>query len=257
MSILSLGLLLLAAVPRPAPGAHANAHAIQDAAVRLQAVLADYNKTRDEFYARLQKIADPAESQRLLREENPLASFIERFRELAFDAAGTETGVSAWIWVANLSLDNERAGEASEAFDVLLGDHLDSPQWGALVANLRYSAARLGQAKARDVLGKVLAGSPHASVRAAAQFSLASLLMDSQAAEDKARGRTLFEELITKYPDVEGDWAERAKGMLFELDHLQVGMLAPDFQAVDADGVAWKLSDYRGKVVIVDFWGFW
>lgn len=257
MSILTLGLLLLAADPHAAPNAPATAHVRQDVAARLQALQAEYTKTQSEFYERLQKISDPAEVQRLLRAENPLAAFIERFRELAFDAAGTETGVSAWIWVGNLCLDNERVDEAREALDVLLADHLDSPQWAEVAQNLRYNAARLGGTTAREVLAKVLAGSPHASVRAPAQFALAALLMESASAEDKARGRALFEEMPAKYADVEGGWGERARGMLFELDRLQVGMLAPDFEAVDADGVAWKLSDYRGKVVIVDFWGFW
>ena len=32
---------------------------------------------------------------------------------------------------------------------------------------------------------------------------------------------------------------------------------APDFTATDQDGVEFKLSDYRGKVVILTFWGFW
>jgi cytochrome oxidase Cu insertion factor (SCO1/SenC/PrrC family) len=32
---------------------------------------------------------------------------------------------------------------------------------------------------------------------------------------------------------------------------------APDFEAVDENGVKFKLSDYRGKVVVLDFWGFW
>ena len=31
----------------------------------------------------------------------------------------------------------------------------------------------------------------------------------------------------------------------------------PDFDAVDVDGNAFKLSDYRGKVTVIDFWGFW
>jgi hypothetical protein len=38
---------------------------------------------------------------------------------------------------------------------------------------------------------------------------------------------------------------------------LAVGKQAPDFTAKDADGVTFKLSDYRGKVVVLDFWGFW
>jgi cytochrome oxidase Cu insertion factor (SCO1/SenC/PrrC family) len=34
----------------------------------------------------------------------------------------------------------------------------------------------------------------------------------------------------------------------------KVGSAAPEIQGIDADGVAFKLSDYRGKVVLVDFW---
>jgi len=35
------------------------------------------------------------------------------------------------------------------------------------------------------------------------------------------------------------------------------GSVAPDFTAQDQDGKTFKLSEYRGKVVVVDFWGFW
>ncbi len=38
---------------------------------------------------------------------------------------------------------------------------------------------------------------------------------------------------------------------------LEVGNLAPDIQGEDLDGVKFKLSDYRGKVVVLDFWGDW
>ncbi|MDI1248628.1 MAG: redoxin domain-containing protein [Lacunisphaera sp.] len=38
---------------------------------------------------------------------------------------------------------------------------------------------------------------------------------------------------------------------------LKVGAPAPDFPATDAAGQAVKVSDYRGKVVILDFWATW
>ena len=34
-------------------------------------------------------------------------------------------------------------------------------------------------------------------------------------------------------------------------------MEAPDIIGHDLDGVPFKLSDYRGKVVVIDFWGDW
>jgi hypothetical protein len=35
------------------------------------------------------------------------------------------------------------------------------------------------------------------------------------------------------------------------------GKPAPVTHGKDADGVAFDLSDYRGKVVMLDFWGNW
>ena len=51
-----------------------------------------------------------------------------------------------------------------------------------------------------------------------------------------------------------GDAAESA---LFELRNLSVGKVAPDIVGEDLDGTPMKLSDYRGKVVVIDFWGDW
>ena len=35
------------------------------------------------------------------------------------------------------------------------------------------------------------------------------------------------------------------------------GSLAPDFTVYDFDGIAHKLSDFRGKPVILNFWASW
>lgn len=37
----------------------------------------------------------------------------------------------------------------------------------------------------------------------------------------------------------------------------KVGSTAPDFQLVDLDGKVHKLSDYRGKAVMLNVWGTW
>lgn len=38
---------------------------------------------------------------------------------------------------------------------------------------------------------------------------------------------------------------------------IETGDAVPDFAFTDVDGVERHLSDYRGKVVLLDFWGIW
>jgi thiol-disulfide isomerase/thioredoxin len=83
---------------------------------------------------------------------------------------------------------------------------------------------------------------------------------DSQALYDEA-GR-LFERTIVEFADIKSPQrgrplAEIAQSDLHELRHLSLGQIAPEIQGTDADGNAFKLSDYRGKVVVLTFSGNW
>ncbi len=49
----------------------------------------------------------------------------------------------------------------------------------------------------------------------------------------------------------------RAEREIFEIENLAVGKVAPDIEGEDLAGVSFKLSDYLGKVVMLDFWGDW
>lgn len=40
-------------------------------------------------------------------------------------------------------------------------------------------------------------------------------------------------------------------------DRLGIGRMAPEIEGQDADGRALRLSDYRGRVVLLSFWGDW
>ncbi len=76
--------------------------------------------------------------------------------------------------------------------------------------------------------------------------------------EATREAEVLFEQAAEKYGDVKisdgGTVAEKAKAELFEIRHLVVGKEAPDIEGEDQDGNRFKLSDYRGKVVLLDFW---
>lgn len=51
--------------------------------------------------------------------------------------------------------------------------------------------------------------------------------------------------------------AKQIETMLYQIRFLTIGHKAPDIVGEDIDGVPFKLSDYRGKVVVLDFWGDW
>ena len=74
---------------------------------------------------------------------------------------------------------------------------------------------------------------------------------------------TLFTRAANEYSDVEipvtyfgsgGTVGEKARADLFKIRNLAVGREAPDIEGEDQDGKRFKLSDYRGKVVLLDIW---
>jgi cytochrome oxidase Cu insertion factor (SCO1/SenC/PrrC family) len=78
-----------------------------------------------------------------------------------------------------------------------------------------------------------------------------------------AEAEALFTRAANEYADVEipvtyygsgGRVGEKANQELFKIRNLAVGKQAPDIEGEDQDGKHFKLSDYRGKVVLLDIW---
>lgn len=236
--------------------------AAQASSAQTEKKLADlierYNGQQNAVYEAYQKATSEAEREEILK-GLPGKEFVPEFRAVAQEAKGTDTAVKAWLWV--LRLIGNDAKQGAEVIQLLLAEHIRSPALGELSGQLRYGAHLYGEATVIDALRALVADSPHEKVRAGALFTLGGVLLESPKAELKAEGRDCFEAIIAEYGELayRGDstYAKAAEGYLYELDHLQIGMTAPDFASVDENGVPWKLSDYRGKVVVVDFWGFW
>jgi hypothetical protein len=71
-----------------------------------------------------------------------------------------------------------------------------------------------------------------------------------------AQTRTECEQLLRRAAAqfVGGTVGDKAQLELDDLLHLSVGKVAPEIQGQDQNGANFKLSDYRGKVVLLDFW---
>jgi hypothetical protein len=254
---------VLTLVAQDAPAAAAQDPAALQA--EFDALKAEYGKYGDEFWKSLAPEADG--TLRLTEEQQqkmPDKVYGPRFLELGLRAGKTPAGAQALVMALRTAQGGAQQNQVAER---LVTDFLDSPELEKAVqrfGGLRWS---LGSAQAEALLRRVRDGSPLPAVQAAATFELAQVLMDPVYAKDEAGelqstpradtapARALLEELGTKSEGTR--YAVQAAAFLFELDHLQVGMVAPDFEATDQEGAKFKLSDYRGKVVLLDFWGFW
>lgn len=231
-----------------------------DPAQKLKELREKRDSAMTEWEGKMRAAKDQEEGRKIW-EARPGLEFLAGFKEIAAEAKGTETAAQAWIEVFDLAGDIGRTDDAKLAVNAIVADHVASPDLVGFANTLGYMSRTIGKETAVSALNALIAKSPHKTVQAPALFSLGSTLTEQGTAEEKVAGRKAFERLIAEFADVKpkrgGPYAERAKAYLFEMDHLQVGMTAPDFESVDENGQKFKVSDYKGKVAVLDFWGHW
>lgn len=166
--------------------------------------------------------------------------------------AGKEDAVPFLGFALTKSNDKELAKQAADA---LLASHTKSPKLVEVVENSLVQP--LGKDKANEFYDKVAADNSNSMVQAWSLYWKASSMSRGRdvSDEDKAEAKKLLDKAEQL---AEGhELADRIRAPRFAQERLQVGMEVPDIAGVDLDGKAFKLSDYRGKVVVVDFWGDW
>jgi hypothetical protein len=181
-------------------------------------------------------------------------------------------------------------------WDALIKDHADDPKIGPLLSSLYYGyysawtedllRSVLAKNPAKDARGvaclnlgrylkNVAESAQQLKANSAEGKRVESLLgrenvkklKDADPDKLAKEAEIAFEEAAAKYGDVVVSTnpstmknvtiADKAAGELFEIRNLAIGKTAPDIVGDDLDGKPLKLSDYRGKVVVLDFWGNW
>jgi hypothetical protein len=227
-------------------------------AAEYESLSTAFNKAQTAYYEPYSKAQSDEERQKIQLdpEQHPVKIFTPKFEDLAHRADGTLVGLKCWIWIVKHP-DNSTSKAAPRAVDALTSRYLEAEELTELASYLRYAGYPLGKDVVQRTLQLLIEKSPHKSVRAQATCSLAYGLLEESDGTGSARERAheLFVKVTSDYPDTKA--AKQAERGLFELDHLQIGMTVPDIEGTDVDGAAFKLSEYRGKVVVLDFWGNW
>ena len=219
-----------------------------------QALEQEFNAAMEDFRKTYGTAKTDAERKKVMQQKLPSPpKYMARMMAIADKDPKDPAAADALIWVFSNIPDDRRA---RQVLDTLFLNHLESEKMGKLVESLVHRQAR----DAKKLLLEIRAKNPLRTVQGLATFGLGQLAY-SEAGRQKLtpEAEKLFQEVIDKYADVKGtggalgDQAKRLMG----LTNMAAGNPAPEIEGEDIDGKKFKLSDYRGKVVLIDFWGDW
>jgi len=267
-------------------GEEAAAGAAQDdPAAEVATVLEEYDDAMKAFSEASQAAKTEEEQEKAFSELYPHPSkYAPRLVAIAKAHPAHAAALEAASWVAENAYGTK---EQAEALELLVAHHAAAPEMADVSSSLRYVRTD----EARKVLRKVIEANEHAAARASATYTLALHLaaeadqvrqLRAASEEVLTRQASFFGEdklnaLMDKDPDLvaqeaeqllckviedyaavaDGRYAKDAEGDLFALRNLALGKRAPEIEGKDLDGIPFKLSDYRGRVVVLDFWGHW
>jgi len=87
-------------------------------------------------------------------------------------------------------------------------------------------------------------------IKAQARFNIADAYWRSK---DTDRARKAFQTVVTDFPGT--PFAEEAEGNLHEIEFLNLGQPAPLFERTDINGDPISLAGFKGRVLVLKFWG--
>jgi hypothetical protein len=220
-------------------------------AEQVKALTQEYNKRYNEFLHVYRTAKTNEERRKAIQEKLPkVREYTRKLLKIAEEHPKTPAAVDALVWVA---VKTPYAPDGTEAQNILLKDHIKSPKLTRFVAMI--PSSRIPDKV--KTLKRIIEENPHNQVKGQATFALGQLYMNQK--KEKAAEKA-FEDVVKNYgalPGGRGSLGAMARTNLFEIRHLSVGKVAPNIVGTDEDGKKFQLSDYRGKVVLLDFWGEW
>lgn len=225
----------------------------QDEAPTYEGLLEEYEAAVAAWRQRV-KDAEGTRERRDARASHPAPAFAPRFTALAEVGEGR-----ALLWRARnlreLGLSTRERGPALRAlFGSLVAGFADQAWFTELPREIYLQRRLVGEAEAEALLVALDADSTPEATRAEALSALVDLLGRSDAEDAAARAEALLVRLEEEFGGTRPGMAARARRLAGKT---QPGNPAPDFKGSTIDGFEFELSEYRGKVVLLDFYGFW
>jgi hypothetical protein len=289
MDCMGRGILILVLALSVAAAQDKGADKSATPAEQYQALLKEFNEAARVAY--LEAKSDDERNEAIARIDKLSPRFLKLAATNPKDPIALDALVQVVNLEMYLQNNTSHAGRGKDSLEgkaiaILLRDHIRSDKLGEACRRMSYGFSK----ECETFLRTVLEMNPHSDVQGQACLRLAQFLnarsqrldllreqpqmakryegwfdedyLTTLQRQDRAEAvreaEAFFERAAEQYGDVKLPYADtvgvKAKSELHEIRHLSVGKEAPDIDGDDQDGKRFKLSDYRGKVVLLYFW---
>ena len=161
--------------------------------------------------------------------------------------------VDAFRLSRDIEFRNELLEESQTKILELLSDQVTSDEIESVLPLL----ARVRLLQIDSLFTNTFEQHPDEEIKALSLYSFAKYCGNNERDEKSIRCFELLKEHFGDLAFGDSTYAVAADNATYFLKNLAVGKEAPLFAGEDTDGVLFRLEDYRGKVVMLRFWGDW
>jgi thiol-disulfide isomerase/thioredoxin len=258
---LILGAFILFSI---SPVAHAAYQGVSEKASRagkFKSMIGEYERRYREYIEASESAETDAQRAVAEKRKPSHTEFGKQLLGFVKEAPGDAVSFDALVWVLENLNSADSTAQLDEAVGLFEKQHLKSPR---LKTALPVLAACVSE-KAELLLERLGETGETREIRGLALFHLAvgrSARYDGKDKKRLASIEKMLDRVQKDYGNVQPDDEEKslgklAEGALFAVRYLRPGLVVPDVDGAAVAGKPFKLSSFRGKVVLLVFWGTW
>lgn len=240
----------------------------------------DFVSASSAFNARYRETKTAAESTFVAQRFAPYQTFLDAMLNVADAHRGTELEAEALAWCCKMNRHSSELNPSKrielrkQIADRLIADHLASLEIEDCLADLAYSQPdplaileKVGETNPKkEIQGKAFLLAAESIIRKLdSDMRMASTGRPGASAERRQEWTEQALRILRRVKSEYGDVPYRrndnlgitATKHIRSLTQITVGQPAPEITGINQFGEPMKLSDFRGKVVVLDFWGSW
>ncbi len=238
---------------------------------KLDSIRNEFKKLQDDVIQEYKDAKSPEEAQKLIPkiQQNllklPREDFAKKALALSKTLKSSDQGsFDSLVFAMSMVARGSNKEIMKEAVDLIVKDHSKNPKMASVLGFI--STSPDGAA----ILEKIATKTEDRNIAGLAWYAITENLQQQtgevgikQAEELNKRTEMIYEKLAKDYADVamangRGTIGSTIKAALFELQNLSIGKVAPEVLCLNIDGDKDdKLSNYKGKVVVLDIWATW